>query len=204
MQFQFQYLYLNKNKNVWSSNIERENSNVYCNGLELNKGKLMRDCKMYYHFEREINNNNNNNKINSKYFKRLQLLYFECKSMEKTTMINKDSSVLYEESLIDICQYLAKFWEINKSSTRISICVRIIGKSMIFDNVIYICDNSLLINIQSIPLINDNKQLFESVMNNLNNANNEWLYLHQPLIILRDIATCISAMIQMEIMANYN
>ncbi len=84
-------------------------------------------------------------------------------------------------------QDTVKYWKTNMCSTRISVCVRIISESLLFENVIYICDNSLLNSIQCIPLIIENKQLFECVCD-INNKSNEWFYEHQPLVILRDIA----------------
>ena len=147
-------------------------------------------------------------RTHKRYLQRLELRYFVCSSLIASSfqkpiktndkIVSHQNSVIID--LIDIRSYLEQFWEVNKwtinsVSTRISVIVRIVAKSLLYDNLVYITDNSLLSmqitnnnsNINAIPLIIDDMETFSGILQ-LKSVDNQSLYIHQPLVIIRDIA----------------
>ena len=177
---------------------KRQMSDLCFYGMHLNEGQLLKDGKFFYHFEHFSDENSDIShiysfKANNAHLQRLKLRHFECNQLGKCfDQSNDNINVCYRESLlfelVDIRKYLEKFWKIKMCSTRISVAVRIICKSLLYENVIFIADNSLSHgdNVRALPIVVENVALFCSVCD-FELIDNAKMYQSQPLVILRDI-----------------
>lgn len=211
MQFESMYL-VGTGSNGTSSNTtnlprifdELEDSKVECFGRRLKIGDFMESTKMYYqyqHFSTEQDQMDHLQtfSVHNEYLRRLQMHHFRCSKLHRLQPPQlQHSAVQYQESALfelwEIRRYLDRFWAIRSVSTRISVAVRIVSKSMVFDNMVFITDNSLLIsdvngirNVNAVPLVIDCVDTF-SMICDFRKMDNVTLLEQQPLAVLRDIA----------------
>ena len=178
-------------------------SKVHCFGQRLRTGDFMKSTKMYYqhqHFSTEQDQTEHLDtfKVHDAYFQRMRLHHFRCSTLQRSPSESPSLGVRYQESVLfelwEIRRYLDRFWAVQSVSTRISVAVRIVAKSMAFDDTVYITDNSLLIsdvngiqNVHCVPLLIDCPAPFAMVCD-IGNMDAAALYEQQPLVLLRDIA----------------
>ena len=188
------------NPQTTATSTDLKDSKVHCFGKTLRSGDFMKHTKMYYPFQHFGNKEHQiahgaqqvyTFRVHRDYFDRLQLPYFKCSQIQHIDIISKiikyEESILYE--LWEIRRYLDRYWGVQSVCTRISVVVRIVGKSMEFEDTVYLTDNSLLIsedgiqNVHTLPLVIDNVDKFSMACDMEGN-----LYEQQPLVLLRDIA----------------